>query len=186
MQADPCVSSNAPSLGSSGEPGHNGSCRIMNISSNQQLSCMKCNRAGTPRLTLASRTVSRMTLRRSHDFGISSPFLYPWTRGAPAPARNISTQDHANIHKSQYFFHEPLAGYVKLRVARAPGVPGTFSRLSVSDPNGMVHVPWCISGSLTSGSLWSRWQRKRARHSQRMCNPHFCITSKKPMVIYFL
>ena len=52
--------------------------------------------------------------------------------------------------------------YVKLRVAPAPGMPGTFSRHRfqrkplVSDP-GMhhgtcvAHVPLCMSGSLTSG-----------------------------------
>ena len=56
----------------------------------------------------------------------------------------------------------PLIRYVKLRVAHAPGMPGTFSPLSnsmetvVSDP-GMhhgtcvTHVPWCMSRSLTRG-----------------------------------
>ena len=56
----------------------------------------------------------------------------------------------------------PLTRYVKLRVAHAPGMPGTFPRhrlqrkTLVSDP-GMhhgtcvTHVPWCISGSLTRG-----------------------------------
>ena len=58
--------------------------------------------------------------------------------------------------------HGPLTRYVKLRVAHAPGMLGTFSghRLRrkplVSDP-GMHHgtcvtyVPWCLSGSLTRG-----------------------------------
>ena len=56
----------------------------------------------------------------------------------------------------------PLARYVELRIAHAPGMPGTFSRHRlqkkppVSDP-GMhhdtraTHVPWCMSGSLTRG-----------------------------------
>ena len=57
----------------------------------------------------------------------------------------------------------PLTRYVKLRVAHAPGRPGNVfptHRLQrkqlVSDP-GMhhgtcvMHVPWCMSGSLTSG-----------------------------------
>ena len=55
-----------------------------------------------------------------------------------------------------------LTRYVKLRVAHAPGMSGTFSphrlqrKLLVSDP-GMhhgtcvTHVPWCMSGSLTCG-----------------------------------
>ena len=59
--------------------------------------------------------------------------------------------------------HGPLTRYVKLRVAHAPGMPGTFSPAAdfqrsplVSDP-GMhhstcvTHVPWCMSGSLTCG-----------------------------------
>ena len=55
----------------------------------------------------------------------------------------------------------PLARYIKLRVAHAPGMPGTFSPPPrVSDP-GMhsdtcvTHVPWCMPGSLTNGFLRS-------------------------------
>ena len=57
----------------------------------------------------------------------------------------------------------PLARYVILRVARAPGMPGTFSPPPlVSDPDMhhgtcVTHVPWCMPGSVTSGFLWSRW-----------------------------
>ena len=61
-----------------------------------------------------------------------------------------------NVHKNT---HEPPTRCVKLRVAHAPGMPGTFSppptsrKSQVSDP-GMHHgtcvtyVPWCMSGSL--------------------------------------
>ena len=61
--------------------------------------------------------------------------------------------------------------YVKLGVAHAPGMPGTFSSPSrVSDPDMhhgtcVTHVPWCMLGSLTSDFLWSRWRGKRYRHS---------------------
>ena len=58
--------------------------------------------------------------------------------------------------------HGSLTRYAILRVAHAPGMPGTFSPPPwVSDP-GMhqglcvTHVPWCIPGSLTSGFPWSR------------------------------
>ena len=76
-------------------------------------------------------------------------------------------------------WHGPLARYVKLRVAHAPGMPGTFSApLRVSDPDMhhrtcVKHVPWCMSGSLSSGFLWSRWRGKRSRHSRRMHNTKF-------------
>ena len=60
--------------------------------------------------------------------------------------------------------HGPLARYVKLRAAHAPGMPGTFSPPPrVSDPDMhhgtcVTHVPWCMPGSLTSGFLWIRWR----------------------------
>ena len=48
------------------------------------------------------------------------------------------------------WFHEPLARYVKLRVAHAPGMPETSSPPPrVSDPD----MSWCILGSLTKGFL---------------------------------
>ena len=51
--------------------------------------------------------------------------------------------------------HGPLARYVKLWVAHAPGMPGTFpTPPRVSDPvmhhgTCVTHVPWFMSGSLT-------------------------------------
>ena len=62
--------------------------------------------------------------------------------------------------------HGPLARYEKLRFAHAPGMPGTFSPPpQVGDPDMhhgtcVTHVPWCMSGSLTSGFLWNRWRGK--------------------------
>ena len=81
----------------------------------------------------------------------------------------------------------PLARYVKLRVAHALGMPGTFSPPPrISDPDMhqgtcVTHVPWCISGSLTSGFLWNRWRGKRSRHSRRMRNLQFYVSGKRPI-----
>ena len=83
----------------------------------------------------------------------------------------------------------PLTRYVKLRVAHAPGMPGTFSPPPrVIDPDVhhgtcVTHVPWCMTGSITSGFLWSRWRGKRSRHSRRMRNPQFYVSGKRPMPI---
>ena len=69
----------------------------------------------------------------------------------------------------------------KLRVAHAPGIPGTFSPPHrVSDPDMhhgtcVTHVPWSMLGSLTSGFFWIRWRGKRSRHSRRMRNPPFYV-----------
>ena len=73
----------------------------------------------------------------------------------------------------------PLARYVKLRVAHAPGMPGTFSPPPpVSDPDMhpgtcVTHVPWCMPGSLSSVFLRSWWRGKRSRNSRRMRNTQF-------------
>ena len=86
--------------------------------------------------------------------------------------------------------HGPLARYVKLRVAHAPGMPGTFfPPPRVSDPDMhlgtcVTHVPWCMPGSLASGFLWSRRRGKRSRHSRhsrRMRNSQLCLSGKRPM-----
>ena len=56
--------------------------------------------------------------------------------------------------------HGPLTRFVKLRVARAPGIPGTFSPPPTSKETTsywsryvprrcVTHVPWFMSGSLT-------------------------------------
>ena len=79
-------------------------------------------------------------------------------------------------------WHGTLARYIKLRVAHAPGMPGTVSLpLWVSDPDMhlgtcVTHVPWCVPGSLTSGYLWSRWRGKHSWHS-----PQFYVSGKRPL-----
>ena len=82
----------------------------------------------------------------------------------------------------------PLARYVKLHVAHAPGMFGTFSPPPlVRDPDmhrgtSVKHVPWCMLGSLTSGFLWSQLRRKRSQHSHRMHNLQFYVSDKRPMM----
>ena len=69
------------------------------------------------------------------------------------------------------------ASYAQLRVAHAPGMPGTLSPPPrVSDPDMhpgtcVTHVPGCMSGSLTRGFHWCLWRGKRSRHSRCMHNP---------------
>ena len=83
--------------------------------------------------------------------------------------------------------HGPLARYVKLWLVHAPGMPGTFSSPPpVSDPDMhhgtcATHVLWCMPGLLTSGFRWSKCRGKRSWHSQRMRNPQFYLSGKRPM-----
>ena len=89
-----------------------------------------------------------------------------------------------------YAMHRPLARYEKLRVAHAPGMPGTFSPPHrVGDPDMhhgtcVTHVPWWMPGSLTSGFLWYRWRGKRSRHSRHMHNLQFYVSGKRPIVLF--
>ena len=90
-------------------------------------------------------------------------------------------------HALFYECNGPLARYVKLQVAHAPGIPGTFSPPpQVSDPDMhhgtcVTHVPWCMPGSLTSSFLWCRWRGKCSRYSRRTRNPQFHLSGKRPM-----
>ena len=78
--------------------------------------------------------------------------------------------------------------YLKLRVAHALGLPGTFSPPPrVNDPDRhhstcVTQVPWCTPGSLTSGFLWSRWRGNYSRNSRRMRNPLYYVSGKRPII----
>ena len=88
------------------------------------------------------------------------------------------------------WWYGPLARHAKLRVVHEPGMPGMCSPPpQVSDPDmhqDVTHMPWCMSRSLTSGFLWSRWRGLRYRHSLRMRNPQFYVSVKRPMVYHVL
>ena len=92
------------------------------------------------------------------------------------------------VGKKADLTHGPLTRYIKLWVAHAPGMPGTFSpppRVSNPDMHHgtcVTHVPWCMPGSLTSGLVWCRWRGKRSRHSRRMPHPQFYISGKRSMM----
>ena len=87
--------------------------------------------------------------------------------------------------KTHVCVHGPLARYGKLRIAHAPGMPGTFIQpLPVSDPDMhhrtcVMHVPWCMPESLTSVFIWRWWQGKCSRHCQRMRNPQFYVSGMR-------
>ena len=88
-------------------------------------------------------------------------------------------------HLANTFVNWPLARYVKLWVAHAPGMSGTFSR-AVSD-SGMHHgtcvtlMAWCMSGSLTNSFFGCRWRGKRFLHSWHMRNPQSFLSGKRPI-----
>ena len=73
-----------------------------------------------------------------------------------------------------------IAGY-----ACAGNVGNVFPARRISDPDMhhgtcVMHVSWCMSGSLTSNFLWSRWRGKCSRHSRRMRNRNFTYLVRGP------
>ena len=84
------------------------------------------------------------------------------------------------ISPSEY--HGLLARYVKLGLCMCRERFPRHRELAI--PTCITHVPWCMSGSLTSGFLWSRWRGRRSRHSRQMCNPQFYVSGKRPIREY--
>ena len=86
--------------------------------------------------------------------------------------------------------HGLLVRYVKLRVAHAPGMPGTISpQPRVSDPDMhqgtcVMHVPWYMSGSLTSLLLRSRWRENVPGISGACAIHNFTYLVRGPWVNY--
>ena len=108
----------------------------------------------------------------------NSPMTIPFIQD---PNLAITMSEDVQVPNDEY-----LDRYVTLRVAHAPGMPGTFSPPPrVSGPN-MQHgtcatqVPWCMPGSLTSGFLWSRWRGKHSRHSGACATRYFTYLVRGP------
>ena len=84
-----------------------------------------------------------------------------WSTRPVAPVSHLDLRT-VDMPYTQIRVHGPLTRHLKLRVAHAPGMPGTFSpptRVSDTDMHHgtcVTHVPWCMPESLKSGFLWSR------------------------------
>ena len=81
----------------------------------------------------------------------------------------------------------PLARYVKLRVAHAPGMPGTFSPPPTSNETAIKrsrHASRHVRDAravMHVGIANMRWWGKRSRHSRGMRNTQFCVSDKRPI-----
>ena len=79
----------------------------------------------------------------------------------------------------------PFTKDAKLRVAHTRECRERFPRhRETANPTRIMacvtHVPWRMTGALTSGLFWSRWRGKRSRHYRRIRNPQFCVSGKSP------
>ena len=104
------------------------------------------------------------------------------------PNDNVRALLQIIVRTEQATGHRRLTRYVKLRVAHAPGMPGTFPRhRGLAIPPCITTHAWrtccdTLPGSFTSGSLWSGWREKRSRHSRRMRNLQFYVSGKRPII----
>ena len=100
----------------------------------------------------------------AHSFGV---IVINWPKSISNKRNSLRSQRWQQLStlfgtmKTPIPHNRPLESYVKLRVAHASGMPGTFS-----PPPTLV--PWCMSGLLNP-----RWRGKRSRHSWSMRNPEF-------------
>ena len=85
--------------------------------------------------------------------------------------------------------HGPLTRYVKLCVAHAPGMPGTFSPPPTSKETASYrsrHASRHVRNAraVMHVGIANPWRRgKRSRHSRRMRNPQFYVSGKRPVVV---
>ena len=83
-------------------------------------------------------------------------------------------------------YHGPLTRYVKLQVAHAPGMPGTFSPAADFKGNRKLAIPTCITAVRDAravmhvGIAHLRWRGKRSRHSRRMRTCNFAYLARGP------
>ena len=85
--------------------------------------------------------------------------------------------------------HGPLARYVKLRIAHAPGMPGTFSPATAGQRSRYAsrhvrHARAVMHVGIASQQFPLKSEaEKRSRHSRRMRNPQFCVSGKRSMIV---
>ena len=94
---------------------------------------------------------------------------------------------HSWWTESEMSSHGPLARYVKIRVAHAPGMPGTFSPAANFKGNYYIAIPACITARA--------WRTCRDACRDRLpavtgktfpafpahAQPQFCVSGKRPM-----
>ena len=116
--------------------------------------------------TVQLHPISTSSLHRTPTVSLHAQSCYDvtascWTRVGPNRYGNI--RSHRKWRQARLAERQQWASCQirKIPGAHAPGMPGT----QVSDPDMhhgtcVTHVPWCMSGLLTSGFLWNRRRGK--------------------------
>ena len=107
--------------------------------------------------------------------------VQPQRVGTPAACKRVVT-DGVVLHGS-------LTRYVKLRVAYAPGIPGTFSPPSTSKVTARQRSQHALRrvrharGVMHVGIANPRRRGRPSCHSRRMRNPQFYVSGQRPMLV---
>ena len=115
------------------------------------------------RLTFIQRRLLDLS-RGDKRLTVSNTWVYKTSAGYPRSTDlSIRIRRHKRSMMSQLtdLIKWPIF-YAKLRVAHAPGMPGTG-------------LSWCMSGSLTAIA------EETFRLARRMHNQQFCVSGKRPM-----
>ena len=86
--------------------------------------------------------------------------------------------------------HGPIVRYVKLWVAHAPGMPGTFlppptsKEIASQRPRHASRRVRHARAVMHVGIANPRWRGKRSRHSRCMRNPKFYVSVKRPIATF--
>ena len=80
--------------------------------------------------------------------------------------------------------NESLTRYVKLRVGHAPGIPPTSKETAIERSRHVWRHVRHTRVVMHVGIFNPRWQGKRSQHSQRIRNPQFYVSGKRPMHQY--
>ena len=108
-------------------------------------------------------------------------FLFWWRNSCGCGLHNVVIMVVTQAEFGNFFIFPWVSCQMSTLAGCAAGMPWTFPPPPrVTDPDihlgtCVTHVSWCMSGSLTSGFLWSRWRGKCTRHSRRMGNPQFHV-----------
>ena len=87
-----------------------------------------------------------------------------------------------SIELWDFKYHGPLTRYVKLRVAHASGMPGTFPPAAEFKGNRELAIPVCITARAMHVRIaYPRWRGKRSRYSRRIRTRNLRYLARGPL-----
>ena len=111
-----------------------------------------------------------------------------WWLISVSPTRLLSRRHHNNKTHFTLLTHRPLTRYVKLQVAHAPGMPGTFFPAADFTGNRWLAIPACITARAWRTCRDACRDRSPAVTGKTFpvfpahAHPQFYVSGKRPIV----